>query len=68
MDIKQHNKKCYVPGKEFAKYPAFHELEVRHGVDLGQVYKIKDSAKVLHYIAAGHQKHSQHGRPRLIGR
>lgn len=38
---------CYVLGKEclpFAKYPALHELELRHGVDLGQAYKTKDSA------------------------
>ena len=55
---------CYVMGKEclaFAKYPALHELEVRHGVDLGQAYKTKDSAKVQYlantYIAEGqHQE------------
>ena len=44
-------------GKEclaFVKYPALHELEVRHGVDLGQAYKTKDSAKVFnHYIVEG---------------
>ena len=41
---------CYAMGKEclaFVKYPALHELEVRHGVDLGQAYKTKDSAKEL---------------------
>ena len=32
-------KECLV----FAKYPTPHELEVRHGVDLGQAYKTKDS-------------------------
>ena len=51
---------CYVMGKEclaFAKYPALHELEVRHGVDLGQAYKTKDSAKVFsHYIAEGQRQ------------
>ena len=48
---------CYVMGKEclaFAKYPALHELEVRHGVDLGESYKTKNSDSVLsHYIAEG---------------
>ena len=52
---------CYVMAKEclaFARYPALHELEVRHGVDLGQAFKTKDSAKVFsHYIAEGqHQE------------
>ena len=59
---------CYVPGKEFAKYPVLHELEGRHGVGLGQMYKTMDSAKVfINYIAERHHKHSQHGRPSLIG-
>ena len=48
-------------GKEclaFAKYPALHELKVRHGVDLRQAYKTKDPAKVFsNYIAEGqHQE------------
>ena len=33
---------CYVMAKEnltFCKYPALHELEECHGVDLGFVYK-----------------------------
>ncbi len=51
---------CYVMGKEclaFAKYPTLHELELRHGVDLGQAYKTKDSAKVFsHYIAEGQRQ------------
>ena len=46
---------CFVMAKEnmaFRKYPALHELEVRHGVDLGESYKTKDSAKIFtHYIA-----------------
>ncbi len=46
---------CYVLAKEnlpFRKYPAIHELESRHGVDLGQSYATKDSAKSFtHYIA-----------------
>ena len=46
---------CYVLAKEnlsFRKYPAIHELESRHGVDLGQAYVTKDSAKSFtHYIA-----------------
>ena len=51
---------CYVMGKEclaFAKYPALHELEVRHSVDLGQSYKTKNSASVFsHYIAEGQRQ------------
>ena len=38
---------CYMLAKEnlpFRKYPAIHELESRHGVDLGQSYATKDSA------------------------
>ena len=46
---------CYVMAKEslaFRKYPALHQLEERHGVDLGFAYKTKDSAKTFtHYIA-----------------
>ena len=46
---------CFVMAKEnmvFRKHPALHELEVRRGVDLGQSYKTKDSAKLFtHYIA-----------------
>ena len=48
---------CCVMGKEclaFANYHALYELEVRHGVDPGQAYETKDSAKVFsHYIAEG---------------
>lgn len=46
---------CYVMAKErmaFRKYPALHDLESRHGVDLGTAYKTKDSARSFtHYIA-----------------
>ena len=36
----------------FRKYPALHELEKRHGVDLGFAYKTDVSAKTFtHYIA-----------------
>ena len=36
----------------FHKYPAIHELESRHGVELGQTYATKDSAKTFtHFIA-----------------
>ena len=46
---------CYVLAKEsmsFRKYTAVHELEERHGVDLGFAYKTDVSAKTFtHYIA-----------------
>jgi hypothetical protein len=46
---------CFVIAKEdmaFRKYPSLHELEARHGVDLGQSYMTKDSARSFtHYIA-----------------
>ena len=52
---------CYVMTKEnmaFRKYPALHELEIRHGVDLGPAYRTKDSAKnFTHYIAEA-QRHT----------
>ena len=36
----------------FRKYPTIHELEIRHGIDLGHSYATKDSAKLFtHYIA-----------------
>ena len=36
----------------FRKYTAIHELEIRHGVELGQTYATKDSAKTFtHFIA-----------------
>ena len=53
--MKQKFDICYVMVKEnlpFMKYSALHELELRHGVNLGQAYKTKDSAKLFtHYIA-----------------
>ena len=46
---------CYIMAKEsvgFRKYPALHELEERHGVDLGFAYKTAVSAQTFtHYIA-----------------
>ena len=46
---------CYVLAKEslsFSKYPAIHELEERHGADLGFAYKTDVSAQTFtHYIA-----------------
>lgn len=50
---------CYVMAKEgiaFRKYPALHELEARHGVDLGFAYKMKDSAKNFTQIIAKSQR------------
>ena len=36
----------------FTKYKAIHELEERHGIDLGATYKNRDSARnFVHYIA-----------------
>ena len=41
-------KKCAT----FEKYSALHELEVRHGVDLGFAHKTAPTAKLfIHYIA-----------------
>ena len=57
--VQGHMKKkfdiCYVMAKEglsFRKYTALHELEERHGVDLGFAYKTDVSAQnFIHYIA-----------------
>ena len=58
---------CYVMAKEslaFQKYPALHQLEERHGVDLGCAYKTKDSAKALtHYIAESQHRSFIHNFP-----
>ena len=36
----------------FSKYPAIHDLEVKHGVDFGTSYKNCDSThNFVHYIA-----------------
>ena len=50
--VKERMKKLvdisYVLAKEstlFTKFPAFHELEQRHGIDLGQPYKTRESAR-----------------------
>ena len=40
---------CYLLAKEgmaFKKYPALYSLEERHGVELGNAYKNKDSARL----------------------
>ena len=46
---------CFVMAKKslgFRKYPALHDLEERHGVDLGFAYKTDVSAQTFtHYIA-----------------
>ena len=46
---------CYVLAKEgvaFVKYPVFHSLAERQGVDIGSTYKTPDSARLFtHYIA-----------------
>ena len=45
----------FLPAKEhipFTKYSAIHDLEERHGVDLGSTYKNRDSApNFIHFIA-----------------
>ena len=50
---------CYMLAKEnlpFRKYPAIHELESRHGVDLRQSYATKDSAKLFTHCTAESQR------------
>ena len=50
---------CYMLVKEslpFRKYPVIHELESRHGVDLGQSYATKDSAKSFTHCIAESQR------------
>ena len=50
---------CYMLAKEnlpFRKYPAIHELESCHGVDLGQSYATKDSAKSFTHCIAESQR------------
>ena len=49
---------CYMLAKKnllFRNYPAIHELESRHGVDLGQSYATKDSAKSFTHCIAESQ-------------
>ncbi len=44
----------------FTKYPAIHQLEERHGVDLGAAYKNRDSAQnFTHYIAESQRRQLQ---------
>ncbi len=54
---------CFVMAKEnmaFRKYTALHELEARHGVDLGQSYATTDSARSFtHYIAESQRQDFQ---------
>ena len=41
---------CYRMAKEsilFTKYPALHQLENYHGIELGNIYCIADSAKIF---------------------
>ena len=42
----------------FKKYPALYRLEERHGVELGNAYKTKDSARLFTNYIAQHQKNS----------
>ena len=53
--VKKKFEISFVLAKEhipFTKYTAIHELEERHGIDLGATYKNRDSARnFVHYIA-----------------
>ena len=53
--VKKKFEISFVLAKEhipFTKYTAIHELEERHGIDLGATYKDRDSARnFVHYIA-----------------
>ena len=52
---------CYLLAKEgmaFKKYPALYRLEERHGVELGNAYKTKDSARLFTTYIAQHQRNS----------
>ena len=59
--IKRQFEISFVLAKEhipFLKYPAIHDLEERHGVDLGITYKNRDTARnFIHYIAESQRKH-----------
>ena len=54
----------YVLAKEslpFTKYPALHQLEQRHEVDLGEAYKTRESARsFVHYIAESQRLQFHH--------
>ena len=60
--VKKKFEISFVLAKEhipFSKYPAIHELEERHGVDLGLTYKNRDSARnFVHYIAESQKRES----------
>ena len=52
---------CYLLAKEgmaFKKYPALYRLEERQGVELGNAYKTKDSARLLTNYIAQYQRNS----------
>ena len=52
---------CYLLAKEgtaFKKYPALYRLKERHGVELGNAYKTKDSARLFTNYLAQHQRNS----------
>ena len=52
---------CYLLAKEgmaFKKYPALYSLEERYGVELGNAYKTKDSARLFTNYIAQHQRNS----------
>ena len=58
--VKKKFEISFVLAKEhitFLKYPAIHELEERHGVDLGATYKNRESARnFVHYIAESQRR------------
>ena len=50
---------CYLlamEGMAFMKYPALYRLEERHGVELGNAFKTKDSARLFTNYIAQHQR------------
>ena len=50
---------CYVLAREglaFLKYPSFHALAERQGVELGSSYKIADSARIFTHFTAESQR------------
>ena len=45
----------------FSKYSVIHELEEKHGVDLGSTYKNRDAPRnFLHYIAETQRRDFHH--------
>jgi len=57
FDISMVLAKDHIP---FLKYPAIHELEERHGVDLGPTYENRDSARNFVYYIAESQRQQFH--------